>query len=62
MENKKTIKQGFKTKKDAEKWVTTALSQKHRGYTASTESNILFKDFINKWFNEYKINTLSLIL
>jgi integrase len=56
---KKTRKQGFKTKKDAEKWVTETLSQKHKGYITSTESNILLKDFIDKWFNEYKINTLA---
>ena len=55
----KTRKQGFKTKKDAEKWVTETLSQKHKGYISSTESNVLLKDFINKWFNEYKINTIS---
>ena len=55
----RTKKQGFKTKKDAEKWATETLSQKHKGYVATTESNILLKDFINKWFTEYKINTIS---
>ncbi|MFT8351165.1 tyrosine-type recombinase/integrase [Clostridium saccharoperbutylacetonicum] len=55
----RVIKQGFKTKKDAEKFATETLAQKNRGYVASTESNILFKDFINKWFNEYKVNTIS---
>lgn len=52
-------KQGFKRKKDAEKWVTDILSKKHKGYVAPTESSILLKDYVNKWFNEYKINTLS---
>lgn len=52
-------KQGFKTKKDAEKWATETLSKKHKGYIAPTESNIILKEFINKWFYEYKINTLS---
>lgn len=52
-------KQGFKRKKDAEKWVTDILGKKHKGYVAPTESSILLKDYINKWFNEYKINTLS---
>jgi len=56
---KRIIKQGFKTKKDAEKFATETLAQKNRGYVASTESNVLFKDFINKWFNEYKVNTIS---
>lgn len=55
----RTKKQGFKKKKDAEKWVTETLSQKHKGYIATTESNVLLKDFIHKWFNEYKINTIS---
>ncbi|WP_252247095.1 site-specific integrase [Clostridium sp. ZBS4] len=50
----KTRKQGFKNKKEAEKWVTDTLSKKHKGYITPTESNILFKDYINKWFNDYK--------
>ena len=56
----KTRKQGFKSKKDAEKWVTETLSQKHKGYIASAESNILFKDYINKWFDEYKSQNISI--
>ncbi|NFA43695.1 site-specific integrase [Clostridium botulinum] len=47
-------KQGFKTKKEAEKWVTDILSQKNKGFIAPTESSILFKDYVNKWFNDYK--------
>ncbi len=47
-------KQGFKTKKEAEKWVTEILNKKNKGYIAATESNISFKDYINKWFNDYK--------
>ncbi|NFE74702.1 site-specific integrase [Clostridium botulinum] len=50
----KTRKQGFKTKKEAEKWVTEALNKKNKGYIAPTESNVSFKDYINKWFNDYK--------
>lgn len=56
----RTKKQGFKTKKDAEKWATDIVSKKHKGYVHTTESNILLKDFIEKWFNEYKINTISI--
>ena len=52
-------KQGFRTKGAAEKFVTETLSQRNRGYTTTSESNILLKDFITKWFNEYKINTIS---
>lgn len=56
----KTRKQGFKTKKDAEKWVTDTLSKKHKGYIAPTNSNILLKDYINKWFNEYKVLNVTI--
>lgn len=56
----KTRKQGFKTKKDAERWVTDTLSKKHKGYVSSSESNLLLKDFITKWFYEYKIHTLAI--
>lgn len=52
-------KQGFRTKKDAEKWCTEMLNRKHKGYIAPIESNIKFKDFVIKWFDEYKQNTLS---
>ncbi|NOW86744.1 integrase [Clostridium beijerinckii] len=52
-------KQGFKRKKDAEKWVTDLLAKKHKGYVAPTESNVTLKDYINKWFYEHKINTVS---
>lgn len=56
----KTRKQGFKSKKDAEKWVTETLSQKHKGYITVADSNILFKDYINKWFDEYKSKNISI--
>lgn len=55
----KRKKQGFKTKKEAEIWATEITSQKHKGFAMTNESNILFKDFISKWFYEYKINTIS---
>lgn len=55
----KSRKQGFRTKKEAEKWATEVTSKKHKGYIATNESNVLLKDFIEKWFNEYKINTVS---
>ncbi|UZP03354.1 site-specific integrase [Clostridium botulinum] len=56
----KTRKQGFKTKKEAEKWVTEALNKKNKGYIAATESNVSFKDYINKWFIEYKSKHLGI--
>jgi integrase len=57
---KRIKKQGFKTKKDAEVFVTETLDKKNKGFVAPTENNILFKDFINDWFNDYKVKTLSI--
>ena len=62
-ENGKRIrlkKQGFKTKKQAEVFVTETLNKKNKGYITPVSNNILFKDFIYKWFNEYKSKTLSI--
>lgn len=54
-------KQGFKTKKEAEKWATEITSKKHKGYVAPNESNILFKDYLTeKWFAEYKTHIISM--
>lgn len=50
----RVIKQGFKTKKDAELFVTETLNKRNRGYISPSDSNMLFKDYIMKWFNEYK--------
>lgn len=47
-------KQGFRTKKEAEVFVTETLTKKNHGYIAPTNTNILFKDFITQWFNNYK--------
>ena len=52
-------KQGFKTKKDAETWANEILNQKNKGYIAPVSNNILFKDFLMKWFDDYKSRTLS---
>lgn len=62
-ENGKRIrlkKQGFKTKKQAEVFVTETLNKKNKGYITPVSNNILFKDFICKWFDEYKSKTLSI--
>lgn len=56
----RVTKQGFKTKKDAELFVTETLNKKTRGYLSTANGNMLFKDFIMKWFNEYKIFQLSI--
>lgn len=52
-------KQGFKTKKEAEVYVTETLNKKNKGYITPTTNNILFKDFILDWFDNYKSNTLG---
>lgn len=53
-------KQGFKTKKEAEAWVTEILSKRNKGFIAPSESNTLFKDYILKWFDEYKSKHISI--
>lgn len=56
---RKVIKQGFRTKRDAEKFTTDILTKKNRGYISPGENNILFKDFIMDWFTNYKLNQLN---
>lgn len=56
----RVIKQGFKTKKDAELFATETLNKRNRGYISPSESNMLFKDYIMKWFNEYKCFQISI--
>lgn len=51
---KKVSKQGFRTKKEAETYVTQIMDQKDKGFVASTDSSILFKDYITIWYDEYK--------
>lgn len=53
-------KQGFKTKKEAEKWAADIVNKKHKGFTAPTDGNVLFKDYINKWFDDYKSKNISI--
>lgn len=57
---RKVIKQGFRTKKEAEKFNTEILNKKNRGYVAPGESNTLFKDFIMDWFTNYKSSSISI--
>lgn len=53
-------KQGFKNKKEAERFVTETLDKKNKGHVTTTESSMLLKDFILKWFNEYRSVNLSI--
>lgn len=57
---KRIKKQGFKNKRDAEVFVTETLNKKNKGYISPTNNNILLKDFIIQWFNEYKSNTIGI--
>lgn len=56
----RVIKQGFKTKKDAELFATETLNKRNRGYISPATRNMLFKDYITKWFNEYKIYQITI--
>ena len=56
----RVIKQGFKTKKHAELFVTETLNKKNKGYISPANNNMLFKDYIMKWFNEYKIFQITI--
>lgn len=53
-------KQGFKNKKEAEIFVTETQNKRNKGYIAPNNNNILFKDFILQWFNDFKSNTLGI--
>lgn len=53
-------KQGFKLKGDAEKYVTDLLTKKGHGYIIDCSSNILFKDFVLEWFEDYKSISLAI--
>lgn len=56
---KRVIKQGFRTKKDAEAFATQIVNKKNHGFVSPTDSDMLFKDFIMKW---YDMHTTSLKL
>lgn len=57
---KKKRKQGFKTKKEAEKWVREVSAKKDKGYIESDLSSMQFKDFILKWLYDYKAPNVTL--
>ncbi|MBN1069598.1 site-specific integrase [Clostridium botulinum] len=56
---RRVIKQGFRTKKLAEAFATQILNKKNHGFISPTDSDMLFKDFIMKW---YDMHTTSLKL
>lgn len=51
-------KQGFKYKKDAEKYVAEILNNHNKGFAPS---DVLLKDYIYKWFNDNKKHSLNSI-
>lgn len=53
-------KQGFRTKADAEAYASDLLTKKNKGYTQPLTNNILFKDFLEDWFINYKKPSLSI--
>ncbi len=54
----KIRKQGFKTKKEAKEWLMTEIEKYRNGFTPSN-GNILFKDYITSWFNDFKSISLA---
>lgn len=52
-------KSGFKTKKDAELFINNYYSDFNKGKIIFNKKDMLFRDFITKWFYEYKINKIS---
>ncbi|MBX4271986.1 site-specific integrase [Clostridium estertheticum] len=55
---KQTTKGGFKTKKEAEKALSELIVKIEKGDYFVSE-NMLFKDYLEKWLNEYCINNLT---
>ncbi|MEW9938328.1 Arm DNA-binding domain-containing protein [Clostridium butyricum] len=56
---RRVIKQGFRTKKLAEAFAMQILDKKNHGFLSPTDSDLLFKNFIMKW---YDMHTTSLKL
>lgn len=56
----RVAKQGFRTKAAAEAYVAELKGQQTKGYVPTSDNNVLFKDFILKWYEEYKKHTLGL--
>lgn len=48
---KRVIKQGFRTKKDAEAFAIQIVNKKNHGFVSATDSDILFKKFVMDWYN-----------
>lgn len=57
---KRIKKQGFKLKSDAEKFANEILAQNQNGYKVNSSNNILFKNFILEWYENYQSLNLSI--
>lgn len=55
----RVIKQGFKTKKEAEKYVNEYNSKVNNGYLLPKSKDIVLSDFILDWFNNHKVLSLG---
>lgn len=55
----KVRKQGFKTKREAVEWIRAQTEQRRKGFVETNASKILFKDYLLKWFYDYKSIPLS---
>ena len=53
-------KQGFKTKKEAEKFVNDYNTKVNNGFLLPKSKNILLKDFILDWFNNHKVLSIGI--
>ena len=56
----KIRKQGFRTQKEAKEWITQQRENRRKGYIETNASKILFKDYLLKWFYDYKCVHLSI--
>ena len=56
----RVIKQGFKTKKEAEKFVNNYNTKVNNGFLLPKSKDILLKDFILDWFNNHKVLSIGI--
>lgn len=55
----RVIKQGFKTKKEAEQFAINYKNEVNKGLISPTKQDILLKDFILDWFNNHKVLSIG---
>lgn len=55
----RVYKQGFKTKKEAEKYANEYCTQVNQGFLLPKSKDILLKNFILDWFNNHKVLSIG---